>query len=397
MRLMLYEMNLFMQRDVEETLRRISVEYRVFMYPFVPTTAEEDIFFEKKFEDALSSGEYDGVISVNYWAPIARCCHRLNIPYIAWVYDCPFGVTQSEVTLRLPTNHIFVFDRAICESLWKREINTVYHHPLAVNLSRIDGIQLSSNEEKGYEAGVSFVGSLYSSGYNDVLGRLDDYLSGYLEGVVESQSRVYGAYFLNELLREDVLDKISDKLNAGGSIGVDENRDELEKKRLFGEWVQSLVAKEITRRDRLMILAALAEQCRVAVYTNVDEPLLNKAEFRGTVGSSDDIYKVYRKSRINLNITFRRIVTGIPLRAIDIMGAGGFLLTNYQEEICEHFRPGVDCAVYESIEDALAQAMYYLEHEDERREIAANGHERIKEFTFEKQLKSMLDMVFLGN
>ena len=38
---------------------------------------------------------------------------------------------------------------------------------------------------------------------------------------------------------------------------------------------------------------------------------------------------MFANSKVNLNITLRNIKTGIPLRALDIMGAGGFLLTNY--------------------------------------------------------------------
>ena len=49
---------------------------------------------------------------------------------------------------------------------------------------------------------------------------------------------------------------------------------------------------------------------------------------------------VFQNSKINLNITLRSIKNGIPLRAIDIMGAGGFLLTNYQNDFGLHFTDG---------------------------------------------------------
>ena len=42
---------------------------------------------------------------------------------------------------------------------------------------------------------------------------------------------------------------------------------------------------------------------------------------------------VFRNSRINLNITLRSIKSGIPLRCMDIYGAGGFLLSNYQTDL----------------------------------------------------------------
>ncbi len=60
----------------------------------------------------------------------------------------------------------------------------------------------------------------------------------------------------------------------------------------------------------------------------------------------------------------------------------------------ENFRPGVDCVIYESIEDAVAKAEYYLEHEEERQEIAHNGHEAVKRFSYENQLDKMFRIVF---
>ena len=49
---------------------------------------------------------------------------------------------------------------------------------------------------------------------------------------------------------------------------------------------------------------------------------------------------IFRESKINLNITLRSITSGMPLRALDIMGAGGFLLSNYQQELAENYIDG---------------------------------------------------------
>ena len=43
--------------------------------------------------------------------------------------------------------------------------------------------------------------------------------------------------------------------------------------------------------------------------------------------------------------------------------------------------------MYESIEDAIEKAIYYMNNEDIRKRIAQNGHEKVKEeFPYEKQL-----------
>ena len=79
------------------------------------------------------------------------------------------------------------------------------------------------------------------------------------------------------------------------------------------------------------------------------------------------------------------------------MGAGGFLLSNYQPELAENFRDGVDMVMYHSIEEAYSLAKYYLEHEDERKAIAENGRKSVERFTYVKQFAKILSIVFKDN
>ena len=66
------------------------------------------------------------------------------------------------------------------------------------------------------------------------------------------------------------------------------------------------------------------------------------------------------------------------------------MLSNYQEELFEYFNVGEELVVYENIEDLFYQAKYYLEHEDERKQIALAGVERVKrDFTFRERLEKM--------
>ena len=100
---------------------------------------------------------------------------------------------------------------------------------------------------------------------------------------------------------------------------------------------------------------------------------------------------IFYHSKINLNISLKTIRSGIPLRVADIMGCCGFVLSNYQEELLEHFIPGEECAVYENLEDLYQKAAYYLRHEEERKRVAAAGFEKVKRnFTFEERLSKML-------
>lgn len=76
------------------------------------------------------------------------------------------------------------------------------------------------------------------------------------------------------------------------------------------------------------------------------------------------------------------------------MGAGGFLLSNYQEELLEHFVNEEEMVVYESMEDAVAKIDFYLRHEELRVKIAENGKRKtLKEHSLQDRLEQILSVL----
>ena len=58
---------------------------------------------------------------------------------------------------------------------------------------------------------------------------------------------------------------------------------------------------------------------------------------------------------------------------MDVLGAGGFLVTTWQEELDDYFVDGQDLVVAHTPEEIGELIEYYLNHEDERKQIALNG------------------------
>ena len=153
------------------------------------------------------------------------------------------------------------------------------------------------------------------------------------------------------------------------------------------------MAAQITREDRLLALKLLSNHYDVALYSREKNDLLDKVRYMGTVDYDSDMPKVFKSSDINLNMTLKCIRSGIPLRALDVMGAGGFLLSNYQPELAENFIDGEEMVMYESIEDMYAKAAFYLKNPDIRREIAIRGHERVAlEYGYEDRFDKMFSI-----
>lgn len=372
-------MGTYTQTDIMAALDRMNIAYKNVMYKL--KNLSEDAYFEKRIRELLSQKDYDGVFSVNYFPVLADICKAENIPYLSWSYDSPLNIPNIEDTLGYQTNFVFFFDYAECEKYWKKGYENIYHLPLAVDTRRLDAIVISKEDEKRYAGQISMVGQLYNTSLQALLAPLGEYERGFMAALIQAQFKLYGGYFLEKVITQDLVDRVNEQYAAIGQTAYTINRDNL----------IVAVAKHITHMERVLLLDALSDEFLVNLYGPGTDEELPKVRWRGSAGYQDEMPKVFKLSDINLNVSLKCIQSGIPLRALDIMGCGGFLVTNWQAEIAEYFEDGVDVVMYTSLEEAVSKCRYYMEHEEERRQIAENGYRKVKElFRYEDRLSGML-------
>ena len=156
----------------------------------------------------------------------------------------------------------------------------------------------------------------------------------------------------------------------------------------------NILEKKVTAVERTGLLKVLSRYYPVTLFSDVTDTELQNVAFKGYVNYLTEMPDVFRRSRINLNITLRSIQSGIPLRCLAIMGAGGFLMSNYQPELAQLFENGREMAMYESKEDLLDKVNYYLTHEEERKEIAYLGREKVrKEYDYKVAVQKIVEIV----
>ena len=90
----------------------------------------------------------------------------------------------------------------------------------------------------------------------------------------------------------------------------------------------ALLSRKLAEIDRITVLNTLAESFSVHLYTSSDSSFLQNIHFHPSVNYHTDMNKIFYLSKVNLNITLPSIETGIPQRILEIMGCGGFVLTN---------------------------------------------------------------------
>ncbi|MCR4842586.1 MAG: glycosyltransferase [Eubacterium sp.] len=342
--------------------------------------------FDAAFDEFVDRERADICFSFNFYPIVAEACHRNGIKYISVVYDSPLINVFSYKVLH-PTNYVFLFDSAMYERLKNGGINTVHYMPLASEVFTPD-----PNADKRLTqkiADVSFVGSLYNEDHNlyeRMEEKLDDYTRGYLEAVMEAQLRVYGYNFTEEMLTRDILDKM---VEACAYSAAPDGAQTLEY-----VYANYFLGRKMTQIERRRLLTALASRFDVSLFTLNKDAVIPRATNYGAVDYYTEMPYVFRGSRINMNITLRSIYNGIPLRAMDIMAAGGFLMTNFQADFLRHFKPGEEFVYYESQDDLMAKTEYYLSHESERADIAAAGQEAIrKNHSFEVRMREIFELV----
>ncbi len=338
--------------------------------------------FSECFSSFVKKNKVDICFSYNYHPVMAESAKNCGIKYISIVYDSPF-VALFSYTVIYPTNYIFVFDYDLCARLNAEGINTVYYMPLAADIFVHD----DEIQEK-YCGNISFVGSLYNESHNlyDRLAGISDYARGYLEGLMEAQMTVFGENFIEKSLTREILDDMQ-KVQPYNNLFDGAESDSY-------VYANYFINRKITEIERKKYLSAIGERFGLNLYTKDPNVKMQGVKNFGPVDYASEMPRVFAGSKINLNISLRSITSGIPLRCMDIMAAGGFLLTNYQADLLRHFEPGVDFVYYDSLEDCLNKIEYYLANEEERKAIALSGQRKVKDqHSFLAHFKEILDFV----
>ena len=343
---------------------------------------------EQLLEAQLSTGKYDLFFSFDYIPFLSDVANAHGIPYICWIFDYPNWTLYAD-NLSNSCNQIFLFDKnavAVIKSLGAKH---VWHLPLAVNTARLN-LKLGLNESATqilpvYQDTLSFVGSLYEKNPYDQLITLPDYLSGYFQGIMAAQKQVWGYSLLPELLAPDIVQQALAYISFDKTPGLSLP---------FATFLESMLFDKIASDERIEYLNLLSSAADVALYTGSDSARCPNVYNKGMISYTEQMPNVFYHSKINFNITVRSITSGIPVRALDIMGCCGFLLSNYQPELAEYFEPDKDFVYFEDQNDLLEKTRYYLSHDAERAAIASSGWKKVQEhFSYPMQVSKMLQII----
>lgn len=395
MHILMYRWKAYNYRDIEQTFLLLghtvdNIEQELGSYDVSPE-------FERVIEEKIRGTHYDMVFTVNYFPLISNVCERTGVKYVSWTCDNPL-ISMYHESVFHACNYIFTFDKTNYLEFRGMGVKHIWYLPLAVDTKRMDALlgapekaerrnATQDSEMQKYRGDVAFVGSLYErNSYDKIKNRLPEYLRGYFDAVMEAQLNISGANIVEPMLTTNILEQLQEYFQLEKSEGSFSDLG-----LIFQTTVLGFKIAEIERRRALI---ELSKHYKVNVYSNSDVSDLLRIQYCGSVDYWSEMPKVFRMSKINLNFTIPNIKSGIPLRIWDVLGCGGFLLTNYQAEIPYYFKEGEDLVCFDGLEDLCEKVGYYLEHEEERKRIAWNGYRKVREkHSYIERIHTILDTV----
>lgn len=409
MNILFYQWNAYNLYDIRLTFEQMG--HMVTMLSKPMENPEEDTHYTEELIAHLKETHYDFLFSINYFPVLAEACHDSGIHYVCWNCDSPLLALYHE-SVFYPTNIIFTFDRSNLEEMRTLGVTNIFYLPLAVNTERL-AKQINFADTPKYP--VSFVGSLYEkNSYDNIADKLPAYLCGYLEGAMNAQNLISGGNLLEKLLTDDICLMLEELMEYHQS-----ERSFASVRNLFASTVLGFKAASIERHRNLNRLS-LTLQSVFSKITVQNNPEAINRQLTGLSNSSSLVHlftnsltadlpfvtihepvdyltempQIFNKSQINLNMTIPNIKTGIPLRVWDILGSGGFALSNYQPEFDEYFKAGETLDIFEDEEELIDKTVFYLTHDSLRQKIAKQGLELVtKEHNYKVRLTKLMEII----
>lgn len=342
--------------------------------------------------DYIKEYEITLIMSIHLIYNLAVAAFGTKIRYVPIIWDAPYVKTYTMMGM-LDNVWYSTFDKLDRQRFLDAGVKHVLYQPLAVDEESIRRWDCKAKAKGRYLCDVSFVGNLYDqNSYDAQINAIPSNLQTYFMSIFEDAAfkwdgvnRIYGQTGAEIM---EYIKRFCPKFQFHNPYDIEDVR--------FFE-ISHLIRK-LANIERVCVLNMLAEEHQVFLYTNsrVEEQLLPGVTIRPPILSGEPSSKVFVSSKINLNISLKGIEGGTVKRVMDIMGVGGFALTNYCPETAELFEEDREIVMFKTPEELLEKVDYYLAHDKEREQIAQAGQEKVLScYTYRHMVRHILD--WIGN
>jgi len=305
-----------------------------------------------------------------------------GIPYVSLFYDSPyFGIDRLIPTLGSPLHTICLWDKYYIERI-RRDFGVECHHlQLATDFTGVGSV----DAKKEFAVDVAFLGSVnmeYS--FRETARQHDwpEWLESFTEDIIEAFFSTHSPF----------LEIYMDRLGA-----LDEGRK---------AYIRSLTARSTPASPLYAIHSHLHHAIRSRVLGGITASKVHIfGGLHGDYANTNLVFSegidyhtgapgLYSSARINLNISSGQLVNSVNQRIFDVPACGGFLLTDYRPIVEELFDTTTEMITYRDTGELNRLVAYYLEHDAERKQLAANARKRVlSEHTFQHRTNDLIEII----
>lgn len=288
-------------------------------------------------------------------------CRRNNIPLAIWHLDAPYQYFFPEYCRHYRNIYHFCMDLYYVELLKKSGYENVAYLPLGTTPTIFT--PMGKNRED-FRAEVGMVANLAIRKTHH-----------FWEGIMKNWKGKNEDDKLYEVIKELIV--------IASNVGIDfiKTIKLLERRGLdfhlilhIIKFIENMAGIERRKRPALALrdlvdLKVVGEDWEfTGIYPHQIHP---------RIGYYDELPIFYSSVIINLNATQPQVKKGLNQRFFDVPACGGFLISDWNDEIPNLFIPGEEIVIYNDIRELPEIVRYYLDRDKEREAIAQAARARV--------------------
>jgi len=381
-RVLLITSKYFLMGEVEGACRKMGIAHKLVV---VGDEAVGRTDFVRQLLEAVVSFRPDCCITLNHMGVdvegvLMDLLARLQLPLASWFVDNPHLIIHLYSRCVSPWTTLFTWDSDNIPSLRAAGFEHVFHLPLGTDPDRFHPGK-SANAPAAWKADLSFVGNsmVYKVGGRLKNGRFPRPLLLAFHKVaqcfMESETRSV-ADFLREAFPQ----------TFAHYAALPDNET-----RLAYETAVTWQATRLYRNGcvrRLLPLHPLIvgdPGWKIEFRHEQQQP-----RYMDALSYYDQLPLFYGQSAVNFNCTSKQMKGAVNQRIFDVPAAGGFVLTDWREQMEELFDPD-EMACYHEPDEAPDMVRHFLAHPEERRRLTQAARRRVLAcHTWQHRLQTML-------
>ncbi|CCO24215.1 CgeB family protein [Maridesulfovibrio hydrothermalis] len=379
-RVLFFNRPYFLTGEIKAAMERIGLSYCSIDIGTGDTVREGFV------EDLLKSVvdfKPDFVLTVNHFGvdregKLTDLLLKLKLPLASWFVDNPQLILYRYKNVSPELSAIFTYDAGNLDIMREKGFQNIFYLPLATDPQRFKpGV---AGKDK-WRSEVSFVGNSMVDAVEKTI--RESGVDGGLREQIFNIAAEFGE--ADELSVEKFLkNSHPDLLNEMEKFPTDEHRLSFE----------ALITWEATRQYRLSCVKEVLQFNPLIVGDSGWHTLLQPGGWRylSSVDYYEDLPAFYPMSKVSFNCTSRQMKGAVNQRVFDVPACGGFVLTDYREQMDNLFDPDTEIISYKDVAEIPQMTEKWLADEGGRKKVSDAARKRIiSEHTYEHRLINLMD------